>query len=97
MLKESRSEAIQKLKDERRKKKKAEKKELLKLAKERQKKNVNINKLTSISGGNQNRGADTRACHKCGEVGHLQSDCPKRKRGGDDYDDPRPRKSRKSG
>ncbi|KAL3417359.1 zinc knuckle [Phlyctema vagabunda] len=93
LIKESRHDAAQRAKAERKAKRKAEKAGSLELAKKRKKKDVKLNSLTSLTG-RQDK-VDSRTCHKCGGVGHLLKECPKNKRpfqGGDDG----PRKARKT-
>jgi hypothetical protein len=92
LLKEVKNEAGKKLKEERKAKRKAEKAELLRLAEKRKKKDVKLNNLTSISGGSTQT---SQACHRCGQVGHLMAECPKRGRGREDPGD-RSQRSRKS-
>jgi hypothetical protein len=92
LLRASRAEAAQRLKSERKAKKKAEKKKGEELAKQRKKKEVNINGLSSLSG--EKAFSPTKGpCYKCGGP-HLKADCPDTKRayqGG--IEDSRPRKS----
>lgn len=102
LLKTARDDAARELKAQRKAKRKAEKAELLRLAEKRKKKDVKLNQLTSISGGNAaSKGASKGPCHKCGEVGHFIAECPKGKRGraNDDGGDRQrfSKKSRKSG
>lgn len=97
-MKAAREEAAQKLKAERKAKRKAEKAESLRLAEKRKKKDVKLNQLTSISGGNAKGKTQTnQTCFKCGLVGHMKAECPKRGREDTADDGDRPRKSRKSG
>lgn len=102
LMKTVRDEAARELKAQRKAKRKAEKAELLRLAEKRKKKEVKLNRLTSISGGSAaSKGASKGPCHKCGEVGHFVAECPKGKRGraNDDGGDWQrfSKKSRKSG
>ncbi|CAG8975634.1 hypothetical protein HYALB_00008393 [Hymenoscyphus albidus] len=101
LIKTSRAEATQRLKAERKAKKKAEKSKTADLAKQRKKKAVNLNGLTSLSG-SQSRsssgpsGPPRGPCYSCGGP-HMRAECPDNKRrypGGDD--DGRPRKSIRS-
>ncbi|KAH6668840.1 hypothetical protein B0J14DRAFT_151546 [Halenospora varia] len=74
LIKASRHEATQKLKEERRAKKRVEKAKQLEMAKNRKKKDVNLNGLTSLSGKpapSANRGP----CYNCGGP-HVKSNCP---------------------
>ncbi|KAH8671954.1 hypothetical protein BGZ60DRAFT_24318 [Tricladium varicosporioides] len=74
LIKLSRHEATQKLKEERKAKKRAEKAKQLEMAKNRKKKDVNLNGLTSLSGKpapNTSRGP----CFNCGGP-HIKSNCP---------------------
>lgn len=77
LIKSGRDEAAKQLKAERKAKKMAEKAQSLRLAAKRKKKDIKLNRLTSISGGS-NRAKQT--CHRCGEVGHIQAECHKRGR-----------------
>lgn len=92
LVKAGREEAARKLKAERKAKRKAEKAELIRLAEKRKKKEIKLNKLTSISGGNSQ---PMQTCFDCGKTGHVKANCPKRSRHRDGDED-RPRKSRKS-
>ena len=93
LVKAVREEAARKLKAERKAKRKAEKAESIRLAEKRKKKEVKLNKLTSISGWNSQ---STQTCFRCGKTGHVKADCPQRSRphNGDEQD--RPKKSPKS-
>lgn len=75
LIKASRHEAAERAKAERKAKKKAEKAQSLELARQRKKKDVKLNGLTSLSGRQESLGG--RTCHKCGGP-HLIKDCPKR-------------------
>ena len=92
LIRASRQEAVQRAKAELKAKKRAEKAESVRLAEARKKKEVKLNTRTSLTG----RQEPVRACHKCGELDHLQKDCPQNKRSYDDNDDGPPRKWRKS-
>ncbi|KAK5111322.1 hypothetical protein LTR62_005162 [Meristemomyces frigidus] len=81
----ARKEAGDKARAERKVKKSAEKAEALRLADERRKKYVKLNKLTGISsggGGGGGGGPDMRklVCHTCGKTGHFQRDCSEQRR-----------------
>ena len=80
MIAQSRKDAGDKARAERKAKRKAEKEEASQMAEERRKKVVKLNKLDSISGG---RATPTRSsshrditCFRCGKKGHTQRDCP---------------------
>jgi hypothetical protein len=58
-----------------------ERKKAQKFAEKRRKKEVNLNKLTSISGGgSQAPQKPNFTCHSCGKPGHKVADCPKKRR-----------------
>jgi hypothetical protein len=79
LIKASRVEAAQRLKAERKAKKKVEKKKGEELAKQRKKKEVNINGIASLSG--EKTFTPIRGpCFKCGGP-HNKVDCPDSKRG----------------
>ena len=80
LITQSRKEAGEKARAERRAQRKADKAEAARMAEERRKKHVKLNQLSSISGGG---GAPTRSpshkdmtCFKCGKKGHGQRECP---------------------
>lgn len=81
LIKASRQEAAERAKAVLKAKKKAGKAQSLELARQRKKKEVNLNGLTSLSG--RQEGLGGRTCHKCGGP-HLQKDCPKRGSNGGD-------------
>lgn len=93
LIKASRKEAAEKLKAQRKAKKKADKAASVKMAKERKKKEITLNGLTSLSGRQDNLRPPIK-CFKCGGP-HVQAQCPQKRRyqGGDDGP---LRKSRKS-
>ncbi|WPH03835.1 Hypothetical protein R9X50_00671800 [Acrodontium crateriforme] len=71
-----RKEAAEKARQERSAKRKAAKAESLRLAEERRKKQVKLNGLTSISGGGGTPPGKNLTCHRCGQKGHIQRECP---------------------
>lgn len=80
MIAQTRKDAAEKARAERKAKRKAEKEEANRMAEERRKKHVKLNKLDSISGG---KSTPTRSpshkeitCFRCGKKGHTQRDCP---------------------
>lgn len=73
MIKASREEAAKLAKAERKAQKKAEKAKSLELAKKRQKKDVNLNGRTSLTG-RQDR-SDSIKCYTCGGP-HVKAKCP---------------------
>ncbi len=77
MIKQSRKEAGDKARAERKAQRKAESKAAAKLAESRRKKEVNLNKVTSISGsGKPSASAASTVCHNCGKKGHIKAQCP---------------------
>ena len=81
LIKAAHEANARKLKAERKEKRKAEQAELLRLAEKRKKKDIKLNKLTSISGTGTNKGPkqnsiQSRSCYRCGQTGHLIADCP---------------------
>ncbi|TKA81611.1 hypothetical protein B0A55_03554 [Friedmanniomyces simplex] len=81
---QSRKEASEKVRAERKAKKHTDQAEALRLADERRHKQVNLNNMTSISnprsGGKDRGGAQHMICHQCGQKGHLKNECPQRAR-----------------
>jgi hypothetical protein len=71
LIRASRQEAAERAKAERKSKKKAEKAHLLELARQRKKKEVNLNGMTSLSG----RQTNGPTCYNCGGP-HVKADCP---------------------
>ena len=81
LIRTERDAAARKAKEERREKRRKEKKELERLAKNRKGKEVNLNSLSSISGGGQaggKPGTSKGPCYGCGKEGHMASDCPQK-------------------
>ena len=77
LIKQSRKEAGDKARAERKAQRKAESKAAAKLAESRRKKEVNLNKVTSISGsGKPSASAASTVCHNCGKKGHIKAQCP---------------------
>ena len=79
MIAQSRKAAGEKARAERKAKKQAEKTDATRLAEQRRKKQVKLNKLSSISSADatSNRPSAGRSmtCFACGEKGHGQRDC----------------------
>ena len=75
MIRQTREETVNRAKAERKAKREAEKVKVAKLAERRRSKEVNVNRLTSISGG---AGRNEVVCHACGQKGHMRKDCPDR-------------------
>lgn len=94
LIKTSRAEAAQRLKADRKAKKKAEKSKTAELAKQRKKKDINLNGLTSLSG-KPAPGASQGPCYSCGGP-HIKSKCPESKRGHPGGEDGRQRKSQRT-
>ncbi|KAF1343538.1 hypothetical protein BDV97DRAFT_403395 [Delphinella strobiligena] len=90
MIKQQRKEAAEKLRKERKAKRKSDQAQLELLAKERRKKEIKLNRKSGdgissggISSGGRGqqspagrRGLSEMACHKCGQKGHLIKECP---------------------
>lgn len=78
LLKQSQKEAGDRARAERKAQRKAESKEAGRLAEARRKKEVNLNKVTSISGsgGKASSSTESMACHNCGKKGHMKAQCP---------------------
>ena len=83
MIKASRREAVERIKAERKAEKHAEKAKAKQFAKDRKKKKVNLNKLTSISGsGGDIVSSGSRgsiACYTCGGP-HVAAKCPQQEK-----------------
>ena len=83
LIKQSRKEAGDKARAERKAKRKAEKTESLRLAEDRRKKKVKLNQLDSISGAGGSKTTSyerNMVCHQCGEKGHPKAKCPQLQR-----------------
>lgn len=87
LIRASRREAAAQAHADRKAKKRAAKAEAAKLAEARRRKEVNLNKVSSISsgrglsgrsGGGGGGGVANIECHKCGKKGHMMRDCPQR-------------------
>jgi len=78
MIKQSRKEAGDRARAERKAQRKAESKAAAKLAESRRNKEVNLNRVTSISGSGKPSASATAnmACHNCGKKGHMKAQCP---------------------
>ncbi|KAK4997489.1 hypothetical protein LTR66_003097 [Elasticomyces elasticus] len=74
LIRQSRKEASEKARAERKAKGKAAKEESLRLAEKRRSRGINQNEISSIS----NAGASSIICHECGEKGHTKKACPTR-------------------
>jgi hypothetical protein len=93
LIRQSRKEASEKARADRKAKKHAAQAESQRLAEVRRKKEIKLNRVTSISsagsGGGAGRGPLSKplskdspkdgqgACFSCGEKGHMKRDCPK--------------------
>ena len=80
MITQSRKEAGEKARAERKAKRKADQVETARMAEERRKKHVKLNELSSISGAStpsKSSPSKDMTCFKCGKKGHIQRDCPK--------------------
>ncbi|GIZ47845.1 hypothetical protein CKM354_001092500 [Cercospora kikuchii] len=90
LIAQGRKEATERAKAERKAKRKAEKEASQKLAEQRRKKELNLNRTpTSISNGGGSPSMANLSCHGCGEKGHKAADCPRKRNS-------RPSKSRLS-
>lgn len=74
LIRASRQEAVERVKAERKTKKRAEKSRSENMAKERKKREVSLNGITSLSG-RQEPPRDAMKCHNC-EGPHKKADCP---------------------
>lgn len=77
LIRATRKQAAERVKAELKAKKKAEKAQSAELARQRKKKEVNLNGMTSLSG--RQAPVDERTCFVCGGP-HLKSNCPEQKR-----------------
>ncbi|KAL8738864.1 MAG: hypothetical protein Q9181_000391 [Wetmoreana brouardii] len=80
MIRQSREEAFRRTKAEAKAKRRVEKAGKAERAREvedRRGRVVKLNKLSSISGGND-RGRAEIECHFCGQKGHMKRDCPRK-------------------
>lgn len=83
LIAQGRKDATARAKAERKAKRKSEREELQKLAEQRRKKDVNLNRTpTSISNGGGASPFADMTCHRCNEKGHRQADCPQKRGGG---------------
>lgn len=82
LIRASRREAAAQAHADRKAKKHAAKAEAVKLAEARRRREVNLNKVSSISSGGglsgRGGGAANIECHQCGKKGHMMRDCPQR-------------------
>ncbi|KAF2716547.1 hypothetical protein K431DRAFT_289327 [Polychaeton citri CBS 116435] len=80
LIRESRKAAADKLRTERSAKRKSDNVEVDKMAAERRKKQIKMNKGLPITGGISSGGGSPRdiTCHGCGKKGHMKRDCPNR-------------------
>lgn len=80
MIHQMRKDAADRIRSERKAKRKADKAESARLAAERRTKEVNLNRSGGISnGGRSSSNASAMECFQCGERGHRKQDCPKLK------------------
>lgn len=78
LISESRKEAAEKARAERKAKRKAAKAESLRLAAERRSKEVKLNTNGRIStGGRESQGSPDITCFQCGQKGHRKQNCPR--------------------
>jgi hypothetical protein len=91
LINQGRKEATERLRTERKEKKRAEQAEALRIAKQRREREIDLNNVTSISGGGASRSSPlaNMTCHQCSGKGHMARDCPQKKQN-------RPSKLRKS-
>lgn len=80
MIHQMRKDASERIRSERKARKKADQAELARLAAERRTKEVNLNKSGGISNGGRASSSNAgMECFQCGERGHKKQDCPKLK------------------
>lgn len=99
LIKDSRREAAERAREERKFKRRAEKAEAEEIARKRRKNDINLNGLTSLSGRQEKIipraiPADVK-CFNCGG-NHFKKDCTEKKRNYHGGDDGPPRKARRS-
>jgi hypothetical protein len=94
LIRESRDQAAKCAKEDRKAKKRAEKAKQNQMAKQRYKKDINLNNLTSLSGPKIEARSPLK-CFKCGGP-HFKAECSEQKRGYPGGDEGPPRKSLRS-
>jgi hypothetical protein len=95
LIRDSRREAAERARAERKSKKRAEKAEAEEIARKRRKNDINLNGLTSLSGRQERPIPTDIKCFNCGG-NHFKKDCKEKKRGYQGGDDGPPRKARKA-
>lgn len=82
LISQGRREASERARAERKEKKRAENAETQRLAELRRKKEVNLNKVASISNGGKSGSGNSflanMVCHSCQGKGHKSAECPRR-------------------
>ncbi|KAI9822695.1 MAG: hypothetical protein M1827_000414 [Pycnora praestabilis] len=77
LIRASHEEAGQRARAERKAQRRADKAEAMRLAEKRRRRTINLDRITSISGGGGGiTGNPSMECYKCGGKGHMARDCP---------------------